>query len=77
MNRSRFTPTQGITIVVLGLLIVSALGTVPTGVLAQTSESEPNDAQDAATVIEDSEVNGEIGDEGDVDWYEFRVEGLY
>ncbi|EMA50610.1 PGF-CTERM sorting domain-containing protein [Halococcus thailandensis] len=37
-------------------------------------EIEPNDAQDAATGLNSTKVDGEIGDEGDVDWYEFRVE---
>jgi PGF-CTERM protein len=74
MNTPKFTQKRGLTLIVIGLFVVSMLGTVPMSALAQAQENEPNDAQGAATPIEGTEISGEIGVSGDVDWYQFEVE---
>ena len=70
MTKSKVMRTA--VVIILSCILVASATTV---VLAQEQqESEPNDAQGAATTIEGTKVKGEIGSSGDTDWYAFEAE---
>lgn len=58
------------TSILVCLLVLVSI--VPIGAVAQSGESEPNDARLAATPLQGS-INGEIVVEGGVDWYSVQA----
>lgn len=67
MKRTSRLSRVAITVVVV---LLAAGMTMPFGALAQSQEEdEPNDAQEAATAIEGTSVDGEITKQGGTDWF--------